>query len=58
VFGKAQLAQGVYGSPLAPDRKLAQIALEDIAQAVPVLPGAHGRHPRHERRHGDHVRMV
>ncbi|HTJ41180.1 MAG TPA: NmrA family NAD(P)-binding protein [Kofleriaceae bacterium] len=30
-FGREQLAQGVYASPLTADRALAQIALEDIA---------------------------
>lgn len=30
-FGKQQLKEGVYASPLRPDRKLAQVALDDIA---------------------------
>lgn len=30
-FGKQQLKEGLYATPLRPDRKLAQIALDDIA---------------------------
>ena len=30
-FGKQQLKEGMYATPLRPDRKLAQIALDDIA---------------------------
>jgi len=33
-FGLAQLRQGVYGSPLAPTRRLMQVAVSDIAGAV------------------------
>jgi uncharacterized protein YbjT (DUF2867 family) len=33
-FGLAQLRQGVYGSPLAPTRRLLQVAVSDIAGAV------------------------
>src|SRR5258708_37256970 len=33
-FGLAQLRQGVYGSPLAPARRLMQVAVSDIAGAV------------------------
>lgn len=37
-FGTAELKKGVYASPLSPKRKLAQIAVEDIAEvAVAVL---------------------
>jgi uncharacterized protein YbjT (DUF2867 family) len=37
-FGKAQLAQGIYATPLKPTRRLAQVALEDIgAIAVRLL---------------------
>jgi uncharacterized protein YbjT (DUF2867 family) len=37
-FGKAQLAQGVYATPLSPARRLAQVAVEDIgAVAVRLL---------------------
>ena len=31
VFGRQQLKEGLYATPLRPDRKLAQIALDDIA---------------------------
>jgi len=30
-YGKEQLKEGVYASPLRPDRKLAQVALDDVA---------------------------
>jgi uncharacterized protein YbjT (DUF2867 family) len=33
-FGLAQLRQGVYGSPLAPTRRLMQVAVSDIAGAA------------------------
>jgi uncharacterized protein YbjT (DUF2867 family) len=33
-FGLAQLRQGVYGSPLAPTRRLLQVAVSDIAGAA------------------------
>jgi uncharacterized protein YbjT (DUF2867 family) len=37
-FGREQLKQGIYATPLPPDRKLAQIAVADIAAcAVSVL---------------------
>jgi len=37
-FGSEQIAQGVYATPLPPDRALAQVALEDIgAVAVRIL---------------------
>jgi uncharacterized protein YbjT (DUF2867 family) len=40
-FSKDQLAKGVYATPLTPDRKLAQIAVADIAGvAVHVLENA------------------
>jgi uncharacterized protein YbjT (DUF2867 family) len=39
-FGLAQLRQGVYGSPLAPTRRLMQVAVSDIAgAAVAALEG-------------------
>ena len=37
-FGKEQLAKGIYATPLAPTRQLAQVAVADIgAVAVRVL---------------------
>jgi uncharacterized protein YbjT (DUF2867 family) len=40
-FGKDQIAKGIYGTPLTPTRKLAQIAVADIgAVAVRVLEEA------------------
>ncbi len=39
-FGKAQLAKGIYGTPLPAGRKLAQVAIADIgAVAVRLLEG-------------------
>ena len=43
-FSKAQLAEGVYPSPLSPARPLAQIAAEDIAAAAVAVLEDRARH--------------
>ena len=43
-FSQAQLRQGVYPSPLSPDRSLAQIATADIASAAVAIFADPARH--------------